>query len=441
MNPATAPTSLLLRAVAPLVPGSVEGGVALEGIEAAPEVKLSFRALDGPRFGVRLRRRRAGARYYATTGRLDLILDASERPSREIERFVRELAERIRVNTAAVSDEELDALVAAGVIANPYLRHHDTVGAGGFVDLNVGDRCNLACTFCTDVGSRGRLPFHPTSFWREELAAARARGKAGVLISGQEPTLRDDIPEIIAEARRLGFVEIELSTAGVRLADRGYLAELLDAGLNVLAVAIHGSEAEVDGAQTGRPDFFALRLKGIENFLDLVGDRAAQERTATYLKTITVFTQQNLADLPDLVALLVRHEVTYALLYYPWIKGNALRRFDEVVPDYAQVMDALRPILPRLRDPAAQVSVSNLPPCVAGDLPCGRTAVKDIVNVSPQGEDPANAAQPDHRRVSTMDPTLTYASTCTGCVARGECRGVSARYVARYGTLGLRTLT
>jgi molybdenum cofactor biosynthesis enzyme MoaA len=41
-----------------------------------------------------------------------------------------------------------------------------------------------------------------------------------VLISGNEPTLRSDIPDIIAEAKRLGFVEIELSTAGVRLANR-----------------------------------------------------------------------------------------------------------------------------------------------------------------------------------------------------------------------------
>jgi hypothetical protein len=274
-------TGILLRAVQPLVPGAKAAeGITLDAVEVDPAACLSFSESNGPGFAVRFQRSEPEARAFARAGRLDLILDAPTRPSREVERFVRALADQVRLNAAEMSDSDLAALTVAGGLPeaqSPALRRRAAIGASNLIDLSVGDGCNLACTFCTDVDSRGRQLFRPTAFWVDELARARERGKAGLLITGNEPTLRPDLPEIVAAAHRLGFVEIELSTAGVRLADRDYLAELLDAGVNVLAVSIHGSNAVIDGAQTGRPDFFEPRRKGFEHFLALVGDRAALE--------------------------------------------------------------------------------------------------------------------------------------------------------------------
>ncbi len=238
-------------------------------------------------------------------------------------------------------------------------------------------------------------------------------------------------------ARQLGFVEIELSTAGVRLADRGYLGELLDAGVNVMAVSIHGSSANVDGAQTGRPDFFEPRRRGFEHFLELVGDRAEQERRGVYLKTITVFTRDNLTDLPALVSFLDGYQVSYILLHYPWVKGAAAQRFDEVVPDYAAVANALEPLRERLLQPASCVAIANLPPCVASDLPGGRTTKKDIVRPSMDG---AASATPFLRLVSATDPELAHATCCQSCTLRTRCPGVSRQYLERRGELGLRSL-
>jgi MoaA/NifB/PqqE/SkfB family radical SAM enzyme len=436
-------TSVLLQTISPLAPGVVvDKRIALDGIEVGPDVKLLFRDLQGPDFGVRLQRSRPGAKYYATTGRLDLILDLSVRPSDAVERFVKRLAESVRANTLRMSDAQLQTLVPDVRLGNPYLRRHEMVGTANIVDINVGDGCNLRCTFCTDVDSRGPELFRPTSFWCDELARAYENGKRGVLISGNEPTLRSDVPEIIAEAKRLGFVEIELSTAGVRLANRSYLAELLDAGLNVLATSIHGSNAEIDGVQTGRPDFFEPRRRGFEHFLELVGDRAAQERRGVYLKTITIFTRQNLGDVPALVEFLFRYEVSYALLYYPWIKGAALHAFDDIAPDYPSVLAALDPLWPRLRDSSRRIDVANLPPCTTRDLPAGRTATKDIVHIEGRDDTSARRGRSSTvvRKASVMDPTLTYAEACTTCAARGRCGGVPIRYLARYGSAGLQPL-
>jgi MoaA/NifB/PqqE/SkfB family radical SAM enzyme len=430
-------TALILRAVRPLAPGFVGAdGMALQAVELHPAVRLSFRGPGGFWFGVRLQRARQGSRCFAKAGPVDLVLDTSEPPSGAVERFVKALAKVVQGNTSTMSEDDLGALTDPGTALHPVLRRRATIGPERLLDINVGDGCNLFCTFCTDVDSRGRELFRPTVFWIDELARARDEGKAGLLISGNEPTLRSDLPDIVAAARRLGFVEIELSTAGVRLADRVYLAELLDAGVNVLAVSIHGSNAEVDGRQTGRPDFFEPRRRGFEHFIDLVGDRDAQERAGVYLKTITIFTRDNLADIPSLVGFLDRHEVSYVLLHYPWIKGAAAERFAEVVPDYMAVMSAIEPLRERLRQPSSSVAVANLPPCVAPDLSPGRTLRKSIVRPSQGTAVPRQFL----RVVSTMDPTLAYGQSCSSCALRADCGGVADRYLDRFGELGLRAV-
>ena len=395
----------LLKAVAPAAPGVLLGGrMLLEAVEFQPDIELSFRDLRGGEvFGVRLLRRRPGKNCFATTGRIDLALDEADLREPAIELFVRAFADRLRRNTSAMSDAELDSLLETRELANPYLRRHHKIGAANIVDFRVGDGCNLRCTFCTDEYTRGPELFRPTASWFQELARARRNGKTGLLITGNEPTLRNDLPEIVAEARRLGFAQIELSTAGVRLSDRAYLEELLDAGVNVLSVSIHGSDAVTDGIQTGRPEFFAPRLRGFENFIKLVGDRADQERRGIFLKTITVLTRQNLADMPALLDLLDRLEATYAVLCYPWIHGGALARFDEIVPDYAAVADALKPLLPRLSGASGRFALANLPACVMPELSHGRMTSKDIV---------AHRGSETLRAASIMDPTLMHPEIC-----------------------------
>ncbi len=225
----------------------------------------------------------------------------------------------------------------------------------------------------------------------------------------------------------------------MRLADRSYLSELLDAGVNVLAVSVHGSSAAVDGRQTGRPDFFEPRRRGFQHFLELVGDRAGQAARGVFLKTITIFTRDNLDDIPALVDFLELHEVSYILLHYPWIKGAAAHDFDAVVPDYPAVMRAIEPLRARLMVPAASVAIANLPPCVASGLSAGRTSSKSIVR--PAGvRDGSAGAGSFLRVVSAMDPTLAYGECCEACAQKGVCRGVASRYLDRFGELGLRAL-
>jgi organic radical activating enzyme len=70
-----------------------------------------------------------------------------------------------------------------------------------------------------------------TAEWRAVLEQAWKFGVPHVIFTGGEPTLRDDLVELIAYAESLGMVSGLLSD-GLRFNQPGYLAQLLDSGLD-----------------------------------------------------------------------------------------------------------------------------------------------------------------------------------------------------------------
>lgn len=76
-----------------------------------------------------------------------------------------------------------------------------------------------------------------TDEWRKVLDKAWQAGIPHVIFTGGEPTLRADLPDLIAHAERIGQVSGLLSD-GLRLADEIYLDKLLKAGLDHLLIVL-----------------------------------------------------------------------------------------------------------------------------------------------------------------------------------------------------------
>lgn len=74
--------------------------------------------------------------------------------------------------------------------------------------------------------------------WKTALERAWQAGIPHVVFTGGEPTLRPDLPELVAHAEKLGLVS-GLYTSGERLADPAYLELLLQTGLDHLMVVLH----------------------------------------------------------------------------------------------------------------------------------------------------------------------------------------------------------
>ena len=130
---------------------------------------------------------------------------------------------------------------------------HRQLGCTGL--LEVTGRCNLSCRVCfADSGPGGRPdPSLATiaQWYRNVLAA---NGPCSIQLSGGEPTLRNDLPQIIALGRKIGFSFIQLNSNGLRLAqDADYARRLRAAGLVSVFLQFDGTEEAIHRQLRGRP--------------------------------------------------------------------------------------------------------------------------------------------------------------------------------------------
>lgn len=132
--------------------------------------------------------------------------------------------------------------------------------------LEVTGRCNLHCAFCFADANSGKTedPTLERLSWLLERAMAAA-GSCNLQLSGGEPSLRDDLPEIIAVARRIGYSFIQLNTNGIRLAaDKNYAKRLQAAGLSSVFLQFDGCDDEIYRTLRGRP-LLDHKLQAIQN--------------------------------------------------------------------------------------------------------------------------------------------------------------------------------
>ncbi len=135
------------------------------------------------------------------------------------------------------------------------------------VVLDVTERCNLACPVC--FASAGTAVARPDPTADEIVARCRRLleigGPFNLHLSGGEPTVRKDLPEIVRRVRALGFTYFQLNTNGVRLAiDRDYAQELKEAGLTCVFLQFDGIDDEVFRVIRGKP-LLETKLQAIAN--------------------------------------------------------------------------------------------------------------------------------------------------------------------------------
>ena len=120
--------------------------------------------------------------------------------------------------------------------------------------LEVTRRCNLRCRFCfADGGCEENNP--PLEVLQADIQEiVRLCGDPLLQLSGGEPTLRDDLPELVHYAKKTGCSYIQVNTNGIRLAgDPDYVRRLAEAGLDIVFLQFDGTEDRIYRELRGAP--------------------------------------------------------------------------------------------------------------------------------------------------------------------------------------------
>ncbi|MCD6309247.1 MAG: radical SAM protein [Candidatus Eremiobacteraeota bacterium] len=129
--------------------------------------------------------------------------------------------------------------------------------------IRLTERCNLQCPIC--LASSGEFPAHPDlplSRYRQFLEEESGR-KLKIDLMSAEPTVREDLPEFIKEAKKHGHI-VALHTNGIKISDLNYLKSLKEAGLDEVHLQLDGFSEKVNIALRGRK-LMDIKMKTLEN--------------------------------------------------------------------------------------------------------------------------------------------------------------------------------
>ncbi len=162
-----------------------------------------------------------------------------------------------------------------------------------YVQFAVTTRCNMVCSMCRANESReGERELGVAEI--AILADHLERLGVGILVlTGGEPLLRVDLPEIVRLFSERGL-SVRLQSNAL-LADPETVRALVEAGLEDVTVSLHSLDPEINDRITGVPGSWERILAGLATF-----GQALPGRGALGGVNITV-NRHNLADLPDLV--------------------------------------------------------------------------------------------------------------------------------------------
>lgn len=219
-------------------------------------------------------------------------------------------------------------------------------------DIKLGYSCNNNCRFCGE-GENRCLGDRPTDEIKRELEL-RGNYAQEVVLTGGEPTLRKDIFELIYYAKKLGFSLIQLQTNGRMFSYEDFTKKMSEIDKLQYFISIHGHNSQLHDSLTRVSGSFSQTTQGIKNL----------KKYGSFIITDTVITKQNYKFLPEIAKFLISLKVNQLQFCFIHPQGNALKEFENVVPNLSTVTPYVRKTLDIGKEKGAKMKVEGIPFCL-----------------------------------------------------------------------------
>lgn len=204
------------------------------------------------------------------------------------------------------------------------------------MDLALTFKCQNNCVHCY-AGGPHETPELTTAQWQTVIDKLSDIGIFIFTFTGGEPTLREDLPELIQYAQKKGIVT-GLITNGRKLKDSNFVKTLEQSGLDFIQVTLESQKPEIHDLITGDKGSWIETVAGIKN--------AAGSQM--YISTNTTLNKQNETDF---------------LITIDFIKGLGVNAFgcnsliysgkaSAASQEFALTSEELKVLLPKIREKA-----------------------------------------------------------------------------------------
>ncbi len=212
------------------------------------------------------------------------------------------------------------------------------------MDLALTFRCQNNCIHCYAGGPHETSEL-ATEQWKEVIDRLHQIGVFILDFTGGEPTLREDLPELLLYGQKKGMVT-GLITNGRRLKDKTYVDLLEKTGLDFVQVTLESHKPKIHDLMTATKGSWKETVAGIKNIIP----------TQIYATTNTTLSRYNAQDFMETIDFLKELGVAAfgcnSLIY----SGKA----NQITEEFILPLETLKELLPKIHEKANQLGLKFL---------------------------------------------------------------------------------
>ena len=275
--------------------------------------------------------------------------------------------------------------------------------------IQVVRHCNHFCGFCSNPTTPYVHSFETMKVLVDDFVT---RGYFGIILTGGEPTLHDELPEITRYARDQGL-HVRMITNGHRLSDRPFAKALAESGLELVHVSVYSTRTDVEEQLRGIPNTLPRAFQAIANCAEFGID----------VNINCVINKLNADHLDETIAHWIEHHPY--IRHFVWNNldpsmGRAEVNQNQFLHRLSDCEASLYRACKLLYDSGRTFRVEKMPLCYLTEFGWASTETRKIV----KGEERIVHFLDDKQTVRQTDWGHHYSDACGVCSLRTICGGL-----------------